>query len=220
MAIGLETTFSNLKEFKVADTNGDIIGQPIDIVFDTTTDVLTKLIIGGSFIEELKERIGLKPDDDPVVSVDTIESVEEAIIKLNVSKEKLGNKLQKGIFSKEETIFSEVQKFTVEAADGEKLGRFIDAVIHIDNTLSFIIGDSMFREFLERVGFTPDFDLLVPCTQIKQINPDTRKVVLSVNRDLLLTTLDGLPYQEAIDRLNVSTKAGREAEYMRFKLAN
>ncbi|RMG33659.1 MAG: hypothetical protein D6732_11820 [Methanobacteriota archaeon] len=220
MVIGLETSFSELKKYTVVDNEGVEVGKPIDIVFEIETDVLTKLILGGSFIEEMRERLGLKEDDDPVVSITDIQKVENQTITLNVSKENLGHKLESGAIAQNELLFSVVSKYTVFASDGEKLGRFIDAVIHVDNSLSFIIGDSMFKEFLERVGLTPDFDLLVPCTQIKEILPAEKKVTLAVTKDLLLTTLDGLPYQEGIDRLNISRKAGREADYMRFKVAN
>ncbi len=218
MAIGLETTYSDLRKFTVVDRNGSEVGKPIDIVFETDTDVLTKLILGGSFIEELKEKLGFKEDDDPVVPVETIKGVDNQIITLNVSKEDLGNKLEKGVFENNELLFSAVSRYTVHASDDEKLGRFIDAIIHVDNSLSFIIGDSMFKEFLEKVGLTPDFDLLVPCTQIKDIDPNSKKVTLSVTREMLLTTLDGLPYQDAIERLNISRMAGKEADYMRFKI--
>ena len=218
MAIGLETTYSDLRKFTVVDRNGSEVGKPIDIVFETDTDVLTKMILGGSFIEELKEKLGFKEDDDPVVPVETIKGVDNQIITLNVSKEDLGNKLEKGVFENNELLFSAVSRYTVHASDDEKLGRFIDAIIHVDNSLSFIIGDSMFKEFLEKVGLTPDLELLVPCTQIKDIDPNSKKVTLSVTREMLLTTLDGLPYQDAIERLNISRMAGKEADYMRFKI--
>ncbi len=218
MGHGLETALSELKKYRVIDSNGNEVGNPIDVVFDIKKDLATKLVLGGSFIEELKEKLGLKPDDDPVVSLTHIDKVQNKIIKLNVTAEDLPNKLETDAISKNEQMFSQIKNFVIVDTEGNEIGRPIDIIIHSDNGISFIIGDSIFQEFLEKIGFTPDFDLLLPFHDVQFIDTPSKKIKIKSKKEHLQTILDGLPLKDAIDRLNTATMASKEAEIMRFKI--
>ena len=79
---------SALEKLDIKDENGEWIGRAIDVDFDT--DGSSWLIVGGSFVEEKLEAVGLKADVDIIVPSDTIESIGDTI-KLKVSKDELGS---------------------------------------------------------------------------------------------------------------------------------
>ena len=149
--LNVNVDLQDLSKMKVYDKENKEAGRIID--FCITEDYrVSKFILGGSRIEEIKERIGLKPDDDPIISMDCIEEVNlhQKKIRINLSCSELPNKLQENAFTSNETLYSEIKNTMVKSIDGEKIGRVVDALFTEDNDVSFILGDSVLVEFLER----------------------------------------------------------------------
>ncbi|MHA2251144.1 MAG: PRC-barrel domain-containing protein [Candidatus Kariarchaeaceae archaeon] len=184
--LGIQTDFGKLKKFKVFDSDDNEIGSVIDIVFDNQFN-LSKFILGGSFIEELKEKIGLKADDDPVVPINTISGRsggKENQLKLKIQGEDLYSKLDPKAISKDEYVYSKLSKYQVLSKNGEKLGKIVDALIDKNDLVSFVLGDSSLVEFLERIGLMGDYDLLVPPSCISSIKEKSIKKLLLKNEEI------------------------------------
>lgn len=81
-----EIRLSDFQKMDIVDKDGVKIGRAVDVDFDV--EGAASLIVGGGFVEELLEGLGMKRDVDVVVPGDTIESV-SGVIKLNVSQEDL-----------------------------------------------------------------------------------------------------------------------------------
>lgn len=81
-----EIKFSDLKKLDIYDKDNIKLGHAIDVNFQL--DGHTALIVGGGFIEEKLEVIGLKDDVDIIVPFEVIVSIDESI-KLSVSKDEL-----------------------------------------------------------------------------------------------------------------------------------
>lgn len=187
--LNVNVDLQDLSRMKVYDKDDKEAGRIID--FCITNDYrVSKFILGGSRLEEIKERIGLKPDDDPVISMSCIEEVnlDEKKIRINLSCNELPNKLQENAFTSGETLFSEIKNTTVKSTDGEKIGRVVDALFTEDNDVSFILGDSVFVEFLEKIGLTGNYDLLLPKQYIK--HRADNEIIIDKSKDQLKTLLD------------------------------
>ncbi|MHA2191169.1 MAG: PRC-barrel domain-containing protein [Candidatus Thorarchaeota archaeon] len=99
---------SELEKMDIIDKSGVKVGRAIDIDFDV--DGSASLTVGGGFIEESLEAIGLKSDVDIIVPAAVIDSVSKDI-KLSVSKDELGLTLDEAFKS------SEVKKARAEHKD-------------------------------------------------------------------------------------------------------
>jgi sporulation protein YlmC with PRC-barrel domain len=82
-----EIRLSKLEKMDIIDENGVKVGRAVDIDFDVDGSV--SLTVGGGFIEETLESLGLKKDIDILVPGDRIEKIADNI-HLNVSKDSLG----------------------------------------------------------------------------------------------------------------------------------
>ena len=93
--------YSNISKMKVVDVDGIRLGNVIDLWFDKASHLW--LILGGSFFEELLERLHAIPDIDLLVPHDDIESIKKGVIKLKKTK-----------FQLESTCESEYEKLKRE----------------------------------------------------------------------------------------------------------
>ncbi|MFW9958576.1 MAG: PRC-barrel domain-containing protein [Candidatus Odinarchaeota archaeon] len=78
--------YSVLERMEIIDNHGKKVGHAIDIDFDVSGAV--SMIVGGSFIEEKLEALGLKADVDIIVPGNVISSITDKI-HLRVSKDEL-----------------------------------------------------------------------------------------------------------------------------------
>ncbi len=179
--------FTELKKYKVVDPDGDIVGTPIDVVFDQELN-LHSFIIGGSFWEEFRERLGIIDDIDPVVPLNAIESLEENIIRINVDKDQLKHKLEEDVFPDNAVWYSQLKRKKVESEDGTKIGKIINLMLLPENQFGFLIGGSMLQELAESLGLIRDWDLFLNKHFITAINDDRIKV--KVNKQDLPATLN------------------------------
>ena len=86
-----EIRLSELSKLAIFDEDGVKIGNVIDVDFDV--DGKASLIVGGGFVEEKLESLGIKPDIDIIVPDDVIESISDKI-QLMVSKDELESTLE------------------------------------------------------------------------------------------------------------------------------
>jgi sporulation protein YlmC with PRC-barrel domain len=86
--------YSILQKMEIIDSHGKKVGHAIDVDFDTTGAV--SMVVGGSFIEEKLEALGLKADVDIIVPGDVISSITDKI-RLNVSKDDLETTMEEAI---------------------------------------------------------------------------------------------------------------------------
>ncbi|NWF94952.1 MAG: hypothetical protein HXY34_02320 [Candidatus Thorarchaeota archaeon] len=114
-----EIRFSRFEKLDVVDKAGVKVGRPIDVHFDT--DGTTSIIVGGPFLEEKLEAIGIKKDIDIIVPDVVIQSVSDCI-KLSVSKEELATTMESAL----KDLVSEVRR----ARDSKATQRSI-AKVHL-----------------------------------------------------------------------------------------
>jgi len=89
--------YSALERMEIIDNKGLKVGHAVDIDFDVSGAV--SMIVGGSFIEEKLEALGLKADVDIIVPGDVISSITDKI-RLKVSKDELETTMEDAIVSK------------------------------------------------------------------------------------------------------------------------
>jgi len=93
-----EIRLSQVEKMDIVDKDGKKIGRAIDIDFDRDGSV--SIIVGGGFIEEKLEAIGLKSDVDIIVPGDVISTIGDKI-HLSVSKESLATTMDDALKEKE-----------------------------------------------------------------------------------------------------------------------
>ena len=85
-----EVKFSELEKLDIFDKDQVKIGRAIDV--DLDVDGRVSIIVGGGFVEEKLEAIGLKDDIDIIVPSNVISSIHDSI-QLSVSKDELDTTL-------------------------------------------------------------------------------------------------------------------------------
>jgi len=91
---------SKLEKMDILDSSGKKIGRAIDVDFDV--DGAVSMIVGGGFIEEKLEALGLKTDVDIIVPGAVISSITDKI-QLNVSEGELSTTMDDALKSEEAT---------------------------------------------------------------------------------------------------------------------
>ena len=89
-----EIRLSALEKLEIVDKKGEKIGKAVDVDFEE--DGTASLIVGGGFLEEKMEALGLKSDVDIVVPGKVIESIGD-LVKLNVAKSELSLTLEEAV---------------------------------------------------------------------------------------------------------------------------
>lgn len=89
-----EIRLSKLEKMDIFDKDNVKVGRTIDVDFDV--DGSASIIVGGSFIEEKLEAVGLKADVDIIVPGDVIDSLTD-VMKLKVSKSVLGTTMEEAL---------------------------------------------------------------------------------------------------------------------------
>jgi sporulation protein YlmC with PRC-barrel domain len=98
--------YSQLKKLKVVDADGFKLGSIIDLWFDKASHLW--LVLGGSFFEELLEKMHAAPDIDLLVPQDHIDHISKDTIKLVKTR-----------FELESTCESEYEKLRRELTEKE-----------------------------------------------------------------------------------------------------
>jgi len=178
--------FSEVSGAEIQDVDGKKVGKLLDAVFKKVPDAgldLTKFTVGGGFLEEFLEDIGLKPDIDPVFDVDIIQSISPKRIKLKVPKSELkSTHIHDDAIHEDEIKLSQLSKLDLIDSTQTKLGNIIDIKFDTGH-FKFICGDGFFTELLEDVGLKADIDFVVSPSAIETISDN--HVVLSKSRSEL-----------------------------------
>ena len=205
-----------LRKKIVECSKGEKVGKIIDVVYDSADNIKPNaFIIGGSFWEEFRESLGLIHDIDPVVHINEIAYIDDKKIKLTIPRDELPHKLQNGVIPPHSLVYSALKRKTVVGRDGMKVGRIVEQIFFPDGKVAFIIGGSFLEELSEKLGFSKDWDLLLPTKYIKSIEDDI--IHISLNKDELHFTLNNeiLDEEEALKYLN-KIQAAHDAEIKRL----
>ena len=128
--------YSEIRGKDVIDKNGEKVGHIMDCIIDISNNkvALKHLILGGGFIEEFLESIGARPDIDPVVNVEDLDTISDDV-HLLVSKESLKKTIDPGIFCETDLKFGDLRKLDIKDTDGLKLGHVIDLWFDLNSRL-------------------------------------------------------------------------------------
>lgn len=178
---------SEMRKKTVVCSKGSQVGNIQDIVVNNQYQ-LESFIIGGSFWEEFRERIGIIQDIDPVVPANNIAEISEKKIVLKIPKEELRHKLEEGVISPTALTYTLLKRKRVIDSKGKSLGKIVNMVLLPCAEIAFIIGGTRLEEIAESIGFKENWDLLLPVKYIKSVDVET--ITLNVSQDKLEATLD------------------------------
>lgn len=191
------TRYSELENTTVTDSDGVKIGRVIDIVFDIEEPFLhpTSIVLGDSPFEEFLERIGAKPDDDPVFCISEIKSMYKKI-QLDKTKQEISSKLKDCLLEKTQLTFSKLSDIPVVDSEDIEIGSILDVWFDKTGNVWFIVGGGIMEETLEEIGFLPDIDLLIAPRTIKDITDEL--IRLRWNLDDIRTTCENATKEDHI----------------------
>ncbi|MBD3189427.1 MAG: hypothetical protein GF308_02230 [Candidatus Heimdallarchaeota archaeon] len=178
---------SEMRKKTVICSKGSKIGNIQDIVVNNQYQ-LESFIIGGSFWEEFRERLGIIKDIDPVVPVNNVAEITKNEIILNLPKEELPHKLEEGVISPTAITYNLLRRKKVIDSKGKTIGKIVNLVILPCAEIAFIIGGPRLEEIAESIGFKENWDLLLPIKYIKSVDDET--ITINVSQDKLKVTLD------------------------------
>ena len=160
-------TISDLRKKTVISSDGLKIGRIIDVVF-TADSKLHSFIIGGSRWEEIREKLGIIEDVDPVVPIESVAAVKEVIL-LDIPKEKLLNFTDEGAIPEDAFTYSSMKRKNIFDGREQRFGKIINLVFAPTGEAAFIIGGSVFEEVMESLGFKENVDLFLPITNVHEV---------------------------------------------------
>jgi ribosomal protein S18 acetylase RimI-like enzyme/sporulation protein YlmC with PRC-barrel domain len=162
----LQEQLSDLKGTNVIDMSGFKIGKVFDFVIDGNYS-LTKVILRHSLLEEIAKKLHLKPKVHYVIPIDALKNgMSGDYLEAITSLDELLKESDDDAINQDERKFSKILRKKITDKNGEHVGRIIDAIVHIDCKLSFILGGSLFEEIREDLGMIPDLDIFLPCNLI------------------------------------------------------
>ena len=184
-----ELKYSDIRGKDVIDSNGEKVGEVMDWIFDLTDNKLEMkyIVLGGGRIQELLESIGARPDIDPVVKLEDVDSISDKVY-LKVSGDTLCKTLDPGVLTETDLSFSKLSDIKVIDSDNFKVGFIIDIWFDLDNVMWLLLGGGFLEELLERLHVQPDIDLLVPPYFIETIT--TKEIKLNITKFQLESTCE------------------------------
>jgi sporulation protein YlmC with PRC-barrel domain len=182
--------YSDLRGRDVVDSKGENVGEIMDWIFDCTGNKLDLkyIVLGGGTIEEILESIGARPDIDPVIKLEDIESISDKV-HLNVDGESLKKTLDPGVLVETDIPLSRLTDIKVTDTDGNRVGFVMDIWFDKDGVMWLVLGGGFFEELLERLKAQPDIDLLVPPNLIKTV--DRNQIILSLSKSRINSSYEG-----------------------------
>ncbi len=187
-------TISDLRKKVVISSDGLKIGKIVDVVF-TADCKLHSFIIGGSRWEEIREKLGLIEDIDPVIPVESVKTVKEVIL-LDIPKEKLLNYTDEGVIPENAFTYSTMKRKNIFDGREQRFGKIINLVFAPTGEAAFIIGGSLFEEVMESLGIKENIDLFLPITNVHEVIDKRIKLNKPID-ELKLSANDKLMDEEA-----------------------
>lgn len=185
-------TISDLRKKAVISSDGLKIGRIVDVVF-TSDSKLHSFIIGGSRWEEIREKLGLIEDIDPVVPINSVEAVKEVVL-LNIPKEKLLNYTDEDAIPENAVTYSTMKRKNIFDAREQRFGRIINLVFAPTGEAAFIIGGSIFEEVIESLGIKENVDLFLPIVNVQEVVD--KRIKLNKPIDELPLSADNKPMDD------------------------
>lgn len=184
-----ELKYSDIRNKDVVDSNGEKVGEVMDWIFDCADNKLDLkyIVLGGGRVEELLESIGARPDIDPVIKLENVDSISDKVY-LNVDGESLKKTIDPGVLAETDIAFSRLSDIKVIDSDDFKVGFVIDIWFDKDNMMWLLLGGGFLEELLERLKVQPDIDLLVPPHFIETLN--SNEIKLSITKFQLESTCE------------------------------
>lgn len=163
--------YSELKNKPVLDSEGENVGRIIDFVFhyEDNKIILESMLLGGSRFEEFLESIGMKPDVDPIINVESIDEIGDEV-KLSISQEQMKTTLNSELLHDNDMTLSKLSRLPIVDSDGFKIGRITDVWFDNEDKIWLVIGGGFVEEILEKLKAQPDIDPIVPEEHIKNIS--------------------------------------------------
>lgn len=112
--------YSMLQKMEIIDNQGVKVGHAVDVDFDESG--AASMIVGGSFMEEKLEALGLKTDVDIIVPGDVISSIRDKI-RLKVSKDDLETTMEDAIKPQEGKKAREAKQVTQQVTKVRLFGQ-------------------------------------------------------------------------------------------------
>ncbi len=184
-----ELKYSEIRSKDVVDSNSEKVGEVIDWIFNCANNKLDLkyIVLGGGRVEELLESIGARPDIDPVIKLEDVDSISDKIY-LKVDGESLKKTIDPGVLAETDITFSKLSDIKVIDSDDFKVGFVIDIWFDLNNMMWLVLGGGFFEELLERLKIQPDIDLLAPPHFIENIN--SNEIKLSITKFQLESTCE------------------------------
>lgn len=213
----VELKYSDIRSKDVVDSNGEKVGEVMDWIFGCGENKLNPkyIVLGGGWVEEFLESIGRRPDIDPVVRLEDVDSITDKVY-LKVDGESLKKTIDPGVLDEADFTFSKLTDIKVTDSDGFKVGFVIDIWFDEDNMMWLLLGGGFFEELLERLKAQPDIDLLVPPHFIEDISKD--EIKLSISKFQLESTCED-EYNK-LKRQHTGAAPQEDARYAQLRLGS
>jgi sporulation protein YlmC with PRC-barrel domain len=213
----VELKYSDIRSKDVVDSNGEKVGEVRDWIFGCGENKLNPkyIVLGGGRIEEFLESIGARPDIDPVVRLEEVDSISDKVY-LKVDSDSLKKTIDPGVLDESDFTFSKLTDIKVVDSDGYKIGFVIDIWFDEDNMMWLLLGGGFFEELLERLKAQPDIDLLVPPHFIEDISKN--EIKLSISKFQLESTCED-EYSKLKRQLQGATPH-EDARYAQLRLGS
>lgn len=162
----VRTNLSNLKYKRVTDSEGHDIGTINDAVVNRDSLDVRGFVIHGSKFEEMMEDLKIRTDVDPLVTFESIDSVDENSISLKITKSELANAMAPGEIKENELLFSKLQKVPVQSKYDEDIGIFIDIFFDENSKATYCLGGKAFLHMLRLHNCSDSLNYVVDPSEI------------------------------------------------------
>jgi hypothetical protein len=159
------------EDANVCDQNELDLGRIKDFTINDDYEIQHFILEGD--MNMIKDELEIKGNYKLLIPPSMISRKDDKEICLNVTWREL-----KTIEDIEADVvkFSNLRNIDVIDVEHENIGRVIDAIVHSDNHISFIIGGSPFNEFLKRIGIFQKVHMLLPYRYIYRMDSNLIKL--------------------------------------------
>lgn len=183
-----EFFYSELAHINVYDQYGKYVGRTGDALLSTNDLAINSLILFKGFLDEKLEDLTLKENNDPIVPIKAIESIDQHNKKmfLKVSLDDLQTTGKNFVTPVGTINFLILKRLVLHEKNNEKIGRILDIFYRPDGQYSLIVGGSHLEEFLEKIRIIPDKNLIIPRRFVTQIADE---ITIDLSKIDLITPL-------------------------------
>ncbi|NHJ84815.1 MAG: hypothetical protein FK734_05090 [Asgard group archaeon] len=193
--------YKHLTSKTVFDSEGKDIGYVKDIIFDTDFNPIY-IVLAGNIWQTLSEKLGFKKDDDPVVSLEDINDIEDTI-QLRIAKEHIKCSYDAGVLPKNVYFYSEMKNKDVIDKENKDVGKIKSVIFLPCEDTVFIVRGTRLESVAKALGIIGDeWDLLVPRSVITEVLKNKVKINLDSKELERIMNEDRIDQREINDFLN------------------